>query len=721
MTPADRRLDAAILVSGRGSNMAALLEAARVPGYPVRFTRVIANRADAGGLDIARAQGLATHVVTSRQRTRAAFEAELTEALAGIDLVCLAGFMRVLSSGFTAAFAGRMINIHPSLLPAYPGLDTHARVLAGREAETGCSVHWVTAEVDGGPVIAQARVPVHDGDTPDTLAARVLEAEHATYPRAVVEAARIITARTTDADLIDGDATMSEPAVSSPIVSAPVPFTALREECGVFAAHGLPDAAAFAVLALHSLQHRGQEGAGLVSREIAGGNAPRFHAHKEAGLVSDIFSAERGVVPGLTGDAAIGHVRYSTCGGDEAANIQPLMQTTRLGTIALAHNGNLTNAGPLRARFIAEGQVFQSSSDTEVILHLLATAGLRGATRTHTGAEGVVEALREALEQVEGAYSLALLTGDALVAVRDPAGVRPLTLGLMEEAGANAWVVSSETCALEAIGARVVRDVEPGEIVVIDATGLTSHRLAREAPSRFCVFEYIYFMRANSAFRGRHAAHVRENIGAQLFRESHVPADVVIPVPESGIHAAVGYAETARLPFKYGILKSAYVGRTFIEPVQAIRNFGVRLKLSVDRAAVEGRRVLLVDDSIVRANTMPKIVEMVRAAGAREVHVRIAAPPFRYPCFYGVDTPSRAELSAANHTEDEIADLIGCDSLAYISLDGLKRAVGGGRADAGLCHACFSGQYDVPLGEPAMFAELEGSGARVAVPAEAAE
>ena len=476
----------------------------------------------------------------------------------------------------------------------------------------------------------------------------------------------------------------------------------LREECGVFAASGLADAATYATLALHALQHRGQEGAGIVTRNAGHANAPAFHAHKAPGLVSEIFAAETDALARLPGDGVVGHVRYSTCGGDEASNIQPLLQTMRLGTVALAHNGNLTNAATIRAEMIARGQVFQTTSDTEVILHLLATAR----------SENVVEALQEALAQVEGAYSLALLTADAVIAVRDPAGVRPLVLGRLGEA----WCVASETCALESIGAEIVRDVRAGEIVVMDRAGVTTHRLARSAPERFCVFEYIYFLRANSAFAGRHAAHVRERIGAQLFRESHEPADVVIPVPESGVHAAVGYAETARLPFKYGILKSAYIGRTFIEPSQSIRNFGVRLKLSVDRAAVEGRRVLLVDDSIVRANTMPKIVDMVRAAGAREVHVRIAAPPFRFPCFYGVDTPRRADLSAANHSVEEITAIVGADSLAYISLEGLKLAVAGSRkaSEPGLCHACFSGEYDISLGDPAMVDELVGSGARMA-------
>ena len=399
-------------------------------------------------------------------------------------------------------------------------------------------------------------------------------------------------------------------------------------------------------------------------------------------------------------------MRYATCGGDEVANIQPLLQRTRFGSIALAHNGNLTNAASLRADLIEAGQVFQTTSDTEIILHLIA--------RSRAGT--VAEALAEALAQVTGAYALAVLAEDALYCVRDPSGVRPLVLGRIEagEGAGEAWCAASETCALDAVGATLDRDVEPGETVRI-ADGTLSSSFAEAAPSRFCVFEYIYFMRANSAFRGRHAAHVRERIGARLFRESHEPADVIVPVPESGIHAAVGYAEAARLPFKYGILKSAYVGRTFIEPSASIRNFGVRLKLSVDRAAIEGRRVLLVDDSIVRANTMPKIVDMLRGAGAREVHVRIAAPPFRYPCFYGVDTPRRADLSAAHHSVDEIRALIGCDSLAFISLDGLHRAVGGGEGDDGLCHACFSGEYDVPLVDPAMRDELAGSGAVVNV------
>ena len=477
----------------------------------------------------------------------------------------------------------------------------------------------------------------------------------------------------------------------------------LREECGVFGLTGDHEAAAYAALALHALQHRGQEGVGIVTRERVDDEGPRFRAHKAPGLVSDVFNADADVLGSLKGDATVGHVRYATCGGDEAANIQPLLQRTRFGSVALAHNGNLTNAASLRAELIEAGQVFQTTSDTEVILHLLA----------RSRAESVAEALNEALAQVTGAYALAVLAEDALYCVRDPSGVRPLVLGRMEAPDGRAvWCAASETCALDAVGATFVRDVEPGETVRIAGGEVTSSSVPA-ARSRFCVFEYIYFMRANSAFRGRHAAHVRERIGARLFRESHEPADVIVPVPESGVHAAVGYAEAARLPFKYGILKSAYVGRTFIEPSASIRNFGVRLKLSVDRAAVEGRRVLLVDDSIVRANTMPKIVDMLRSAGAREVHVRIAAPPFRFPCFYGVDTPRRADLSAAQHGVDEIRALIGCDSLAYISLDGLREAVGGQGGDTGLCHACFSGEYDVPLIDPAMRDELEGSDARI--------
>ncbi|MBI1362493.1 MAG: amidophosphoribosyltransferase [Proteobacteria bacterium] len=453
----------------------------------------------------------------------------------------------------------------------------------------------------------------------------------------------------------------------------------LHEECGVFGILDHPQAVGNTALGLHALQHRGQEAAGIAAVDGAG-----FTLLKARGLVSEVYNAKTQHT--VQGTAAIGHVRYSTAGGNTEANIQPFMVHTQLGQVALAHNGNLTNADALRHTLMAEGQSFQSTSDTEVIVHLLA----------QSQKPTVQERLVDALGYLKGAYSLVVLTADTLMGVRDPAGVRPLVIGMLD----GSYVLASETCALDMLGADFVRDVKPGELVTITEAGLTSQQLPNPEPNRFCVFEYIYFMRPNSRFGGKYVSHVRESIGAELFRESHVPADVVIPVPDSGIHAAVGYAETAGIPFKQGLVRSHYVGRTFIEPTSDTRHAGVRLKLSVNAANVMGRRVVLIDDSIVRGTTMPKIVDMLRRAGALEVHVRISSPPFAHPCFYGIDTPDKSQLTAANHSLEEIRAFTGADSLAYISLDGLYKAVAASARNTPkreFCDACFSGEYPIEL------------------------
>lgn len=474
----------------------------------------------------------------------------------------------------------------------------------------------------------------------------------------------------------------------------------LNEECGVVGIWNADndDALPLAVLGLHALQHRGQEGVGIVSYD-----GTEFHTHKRTKLVAEAFAAEKQRQFDLPGAAAIGHVRYATAGSGGDANLQPFVQTTRHGKLALAHNGNLTNAAHLRGELLQNGASFQSDSDTEVLLHLISRAD----------AESVEDAINTAVQQIEGAYSLVILGSDALYGVRDAAGLRPLTIGRL----GDTWMLASESCAIEAVGAEIYDDVKAGEIVRIDADGLTRIPLATRTglPSKICVFEYIYFMRPNTRFDDRHAASVRERIGAQLFHESNEPCDLVIPVPESGIHAAVGYANAGNLPFKWAILKSPYVGRTFIEPSQSIRNFGVRLKLSIDKHMVKGRRVTLVDDSIVRSTTMRKLVELVRQAGADEVHVRISSPPFRFPCFYGIDTPAREELIASSMSVDEICREIGADSLAYISIDGLKKAVNpGSKAPIDYCNACFTGEYPVPIKDQPMLDELEGSDAVIA-------
>ena len=405
------------------------------------------------------------------------------------------------------------------------------------------------------------------------------------------------------------------------------------------------------------------------------------------GLVGDIFSSQQ-VIGRLAGNTAIGHVRYSTTGDTVLRNVQPLFADLQFGGFALAHNGNLTNAMALRHELVGRGALFQSTTDTEVIIHLVATSR----------AGSAIDRLIDALRKIEGAYSLVGLTSSCVIGVRDPLGVRPLVLGRLGES----HIVTSETCALDIIGAEFLRDVEPGEMVVLDASGVHSLRPFPPASKRFCIFEHIYFARPDSVIEGTSVYRSRKNIGAELSRESHVPADVVIPVPDSGVPAAIGYAEQSGIPFELGIIRNHYVGRTFIEPGQQIRNLGVKLKHNANRAMLEGNRVVLVDDSIVRGTTSVKIVEMVRAAGASEVHMRIAAPPTMHSCFYGIDTPERQELMAAQMDLAGMAAHIGVDSLAFISLDGLYRAMGepGRNAETPqFCDACFTGDYPTRLSD----------------------
>ena len=456
----------------------------------------------------------------------------------------------------------------------------------------------------------------------------------------------------------------------------------LREECGVFGIYGHADAAAHTTLGLHALQHRGQEAAGIVSFD-----GDQFHAHRDMGHVGDIFSSES-IIGRLVGHAAIGHVRYSTTGDTVLRNVQPLFAELDFGGFALAHNGNLTNALGLRRKLVRRGSLFQSTTDTEVITHLMATSR----------AGSMIDRMVEALTQIQGAYSLVALTDSCVIGVRDPLGVRPLVLGRL----GDCHIVASESCALDIIGAEFVRDVEAGEMVVLDASGVHSLRPFPQLARRFCVFEHIYFARPDSVVEGQSVYESRKRIGAELSREYHVDADVIVPVPDSGVPAAIGYAEQSQIPFELGIIRNHYVGRTFIEPGQQIRNLGVKLKHNANRAMLADKRVVLVDDSIVRGTTSVKIVEMVRAAGARAVHMRIAAPPTAHSCFYGIDTPEGEELLASQLDVAGMARHIGVDSLAFISIDGLYRAMGEtGRNDERpqFCDACFTGDYPIRLSD----------------------
>jgi amidophosphoribosyltransferase len=453
-----------------------------------------------------------------------------------------------------------------------------------------------------------------------------------------------------------------------------------HEECGIFGIYGHVDSAATTALGLHALQHRGQEAVGIVTYD-----GEQFHSHKALGLVGDNFGSES-VISRLPGSAAVGHVRYSTTGETVLRNVQPLFADFEFGGLTIAHNGNLTNAKGVRKSLVRRGCIFQSTTDSEAIIHLIATSHY----------STVVDRLIDAMRQLEGAYSLVAITRRKLIGMRDPYGVRPLVLGRL----GGAYILASETCALDIIGGEFVRDVEPGEIVVIDDRGLRSVRPFAKVAERFCIFEYIYFARPDSNVEGQNVYEVRKRIGAELARENGVDADLVVPVPDSGVPAAIGYAEESGIPFELGIIRNHYVGRTFIEPSDRIRHLGVKLKHNANAARLKGKRVILVDDSIVRGTTSVKIVEMVRAAGAAEIHMRISSPPTTHSCFYGIDTPEREQLLAASRSIEEMAHHIGVDSLAYLSFDGLYRAVGEAARDAAkpqYCDACFTGDYPIGL------------------------
>ena len=457
----------------------------------------------------------------------------------------------------------------------------------------------------------------------------------------------------------------------------------LREECGVFGVIGVQEAANFVALGLHALQHRGQEAAGIVAYDPVLG----FSSERRFGYVRDNFTS-KSLMETLPGDLAIGHVRYSTAGSKGATQIrdvQPLFAEFAMGGAAIAHNGNLTNANALREELIGRGSIFQSSSDTECIIHLMARSMQRS----------IPERIKDALRLVEGAFSIVSMTRSKLIGVRDPLGVRPLMLGRL----GDAWVLSYETSAHDLNGAEFVREVEPGEMVICSPEGIESVFPFRRTQPRFCIFEKVYFSRPDSVIGGQSVYETRRRIGVELAREAPVEADLVCPVPDSGTPAAIGYSQESGIPYAMGIIRNQYMGRTFIEPTEQIRNMGVRLKLNVNRALIAGKRVILVDDSVVRGTTSRKIREMLEDAGAAEVHFRIASPPTMWPCFYGVDTPDRSKLLAANMSEEEMREYVGVDSLKFVSLDGLYRACeqpeGRDPVQPQFCDACFSGDYPV--------------------------
>ncbi len=462
----------------------------------------------------------------------------------------------------------------------------------------------------------------------------------------------------------------------------PTPFDDdhFHEECGVFGVFGHQDAAAHTALGLHALQHRGQEAAGVVSTD-----GEHFHTHRSLGLVGDNFNTEE-IIGRLSGSKAIGHNRYSTAGETMLRNVQPLFADFEFGGLAIAHNGNLTNAYQLRKKLVERGCIFQSTMDTEIIVHLIAISQF----------STVVDRMIDALRHVKGAYSLVALTENSLIGVRDPIGVRPLVLGHID----GAYIICSETCALDIIGAEFVRDITPGEIVIISDDGVRSIKPFTKREQKFCIFEYIYFARPDSMVEGCNVYQVRKEIGAELARESHVDADIVVPVPDSGVPAAIGYASQANIPFELGIIRNHYVGRTFIEPSDQIRHLGVKLKHNANQGDIKGKKVILVDDSIVRGTTSEKIVTMVRDVGASEVHMRISSPPTTNSCYYGIDTPEREKLLAANLSIEEMAKHIGADTLSFITMDGLYRAVGESARvteEPQYCDACFSGDYPIEL------------------------
>lgn len=462
--------------------------------------------------------------------------------------------------------------------------------------------------------------------------------------------------------------------------SNPVCNERLKEECGVFGIFGHQDAAAITALGLHALQHRGQEAAGIVSFDGA-----HFQAERRLGLVGDNFNNQN-IINRLGGSSAVGHVRYSTTGDTILRNVQPLFAEHSRGGFAVCHNGNLTNAHTLRNELVADGAIFQSTSDTEVLLHLFARSKKRE----------FIERFTEAVLQIEGAFALTCLTNKKLIGVRDPLGIRPLLLGKL----GDAYVLASETCAFDIVGAKFVREIDNGEIIVITEQGLESYHPFKAQSPRPCIFEYIYFARPDSIVGGKSVYEVRKRMGEQLAIESPVEADVIIPIPDSGVPAAIGYAQQSGIPFELGIIRNHYVGRTFIEPEQRIRQLGVKLKHSANRAMVDGKRVVLIDDSIVRGTTSVKLVSMMFEAGAKEVHMRISSPPITHPDFYGIDTPDQEKLLAANYDIEGMRSFMNADSLAFISVDGIYRAMGHDARDSQTpqyTDHCFTGDYPTPL------------------------
>src|SRR3984885_6371018 len=455
-----------------------------------------------------------------------------------------------------------------------------------------------------------------------------------------------------------------------------------RDECGVVAIYAHPEAETLAYLGLHALQHRGQESAGIVTSD-----GMALHMHKAMGLVADIF--QESVLAKLRGTLAIGHTRYSTAGDSALLNAQPIMVQSNKGMMALAHNGNLVNAQDIRHRLDSQGSIFQTNSDTEVIVHLIALSK----------EQTLPEAIADALRRVEGAFSLVMISPDRIFAARDPRGFRPLAMGRIPALAGekqDTIVFASETCAFDLIGAEFIRDVKPGELIVVGPEGSTSRFYATPLAQSSCIFEHVYFSRPDSLVFGRAVQQSREELGRQLAREAPAEADIVVPVPDSGVTAAMGYAAESGIPFRFGLIRNHYVGRTFIEPSQSVRDFGVKLKLNPVRSLLQGKRVVLIDDSIVRGTTSRKIVRMIRSAGAKEVHMRISCPPTISPCYYGVDTPSKGQLIAANKSIDEIREYIGADSLAYLSLEGLKKACGDGHKTS-YCSACYTGKYPTSI------------------------
>jgi amidophosphoribosyltransferase len=449
-------------------------------------------------------------------------------------------------------------------------------------------------------------------------------------------------------------------------------FNKLKEHCGVFGIYNHPEAANLTYLGLYALQHRGQEGAGIVSSD-----GQRLYIHKNMGLVADVFREDD--LRTLKGNTAIGHVRYSTTGESSLKNVQPLVLDYAEGSVAIAHNGNLVNTQYIRQCLEEEGAIFQTSLDTEVILTLVARSGL----------EDFLAALIQALNQVRGAYSLVIIRDNELIGVRDPKGFRPLCLGKLD----GAYVLASESCALDLLEAEFIRDIEPGEVVTINEQGVTSQKPFITQAETFCVFEYIYFARPDSNIHGLNVTLARKEMGQQLARETPVSADLVIPVPDSGRGAAQGYSEESGIPFEEGLIRNHYVGRTFIEPRQAIRHFGVKIKLNAVKQLIEGKRIIVIDDSIVRGTTSRKIIKMLRRAGAKEVHMRVSSPPTKYPCFYGIDTPTRRELIAATHQLAEISRYLTTDTLGYLSVEGMRKAVH--PFEDRICAACFTGNYPI--------------------------